>query len=72
MARIVRFIQALRTLMLVLFHTLKSAFWNLLLVLLIIYVFGIVSTFGVTDLTDNLSEDVSLLGHVAEVDIYVI
>ena len=44
MARIVRFIQALRTRMLVLFHTPKYAFWNLLLVMLIIYVFGIVFT----------------------------
>merc|ERR1712241_1225319 len=59
MARIVRFVQALRTLMLALLHTFKSAFWALLLVMLIIYSFGIAFTLGVTDFTANLSEGVS-------------
>ena len=59
MARIVRFIQALRTLMLVLFHTLKSAFRDLPQALLIIYVFGIVFTLGVTDGTVNRLDGVS-------------
>ena len=38
--RVFRFVRALRTLISSIFHTLKSLFWALMLMVLIVYVFG--------------------------------
>ena len=38
--RVFRFVRALRTLITSIFHTLKSLFWALVLMVLIVYVFG--------------------------------
>ena len=40
--RIFRFVMALRTLVTSIFHTLKSLFWALLLLVIIVYVFGVI------------------------------
>jgi len=47
--RIVRFISALRLLVYSIVHTLKSVFWSMLLLTIIIYVFGILFTQAATD-----------------------
>lgn len=47
--RIVRFIRALRTLVYSIISTLKSLVWAMLLLVIIIYVFGILFTQGVSD-----------------------
>jgi len=47
--RIVRFIRALRTLVFSIICTLKSVFWSMMLLFIIIYVFGIVFTQATSD-----------------------
>ncbi|CAE7904147.1 unnamed protein product, partial [Symbiodinium necroappetens] len=47
--KIFRFVTALRTLVTSIFHTLKSLFWALMLLFLIVYVFGILFSLAVND-----------------------
>eukprot|EP00933_Yihiella_yeosuensis_P063480 TRINITY_DN6663_c0_g1_i4.p1 TRINITY_DN6663_c0_g1~~TRINITY_DN6663_c0_g1_i4.p1 ORF type:complete len:665 (+),score=95.67 TRINITY_DN6663_c0_g1_i4:110-2104(+) len=46
--RVIRFIRALNTLLYSILHTLKALIWSMILLLLIIYIFGIVFTDAVT------------------------
>jgi len=60
MVRIMRFMKALRVLMYAILYSLRSAFWALMLVVIIFYGFGIIFTLGVTDCLMNASEDSSI------------
>eukprot|EP00931_Biecheleriopsis_adriatica_P057183 TRINITY_DN33910_c0_g1_i1.p1 TRINITY_DN33910_c0_g1~~TRINITY_DN33910_c0_g1_i1.p1 ORF type:complete len:571 (+),score=107.99 TRINITY_DN33910_c0_g1_i1:46-1758(+) len=48
-ARLIRFVKALRTLVSSITHTIKSLFWALVLLVLLVYVFGILFTQAVYD-----------------------
>jgi len=58
--RIFRFVLALRTLIHSILHTLKSLFWALVLLVLIVYVFALIFTQSVADhLTDESAHELS-------------
>eukprot|EP00931_Biecheleriopsis_adriatica_P025433 TRINITY_DN15612_c0_g1_i2.p1 TRINITY_DN15612_c0_g1~~TRINITY_DN15612_c0_g1_i2.p1 ORF type:complete len:576 (+),score=109.17 TRINITY_DN15612_c0_g1_i2:70-1728(+) len=52
-ARIMRFVKALRTLLASIVYTIKSLWWALVLLVLLVYVFGILFTQAVLDYTED-------------------
>merc|ERR1740121_1638813 len=58
MVRLVRLVSALRGLIFAILHSLRSAFWALLLIVLIFYGCGIIFATGVSDLLANRPQGV--------------
>eukprot|EP00927_Polykrikos_kofoidii_P034585 TRINITY_DN29316_c0_g1_i1.p1 TRINITY_DN29316_c0_g1~~TRINITY_DN29316_c0_g1_i1.p1 ORF type:complete len:813 (+),score=139.16 TRINITY_DN29316_c0_g1_i1:154-2592(+) len=59
LGRVVRFLRPLKILVSAIFHTLKSVFWSLVLLALIVYCFGIIFTTAASDYFKLLAYDPS-------------